>query len=630
MNTYGNYYPEELIERVADANDIVDVIGQYVSLKKSGGRYWGLCPFHNEKTPSFSVSEDRQLFYCFGCHAGGSVFTFLEKYNDITFPEAVRELAGRAGIPLPEREMSREERQKADRRSALLAANRDAAVYFYRLLRSPRGQKALAYFKKRGLSDETMQKFGLGYADLYSDDLCRYLRKKDYSDELLRDAGLVRIDEKHGVRDAFWNRAMFPIMDINGRVIAFGGRIMGDAKAMHVGKYVNTSDTKIFDKSRTVYGLHLARKSRRREREGLILCEGYMDVIALHQAGFDNACASLGTALTGGHANLLRRYTDRVLLSYDSDGAGVAATLRAIPILRSAGITARVVSMAPYKDPDEFIGALGAEEYEKRIASAANAITFTVEQISKKYNISDPEEKTRFLEEAADVLLEVPEAVTRSEYLKKIAAAYSVRTQDLEALVKKRAAGRKMKGSRRDGVYSAAGVPGETLLESGGETAAPDGPEGSRRQPRGRAMLAHAEAEHQRLVLNWLSLSPKLYPEAAAYLSPEDFDEGVFRQAAEEIFHELETDGEVHQVKVVSMFSDVSDQETVGRIFHTTARSDETDEDRREGLNEQMIHILENHKRRLSGGGQAADPESFQKVLELQHKIERLKKQSRT
>ena len=278
----------------------MDVIGGYVRLQKKGSTYFGLCPFHNEKTGSFSVSPNKQMYYCFGCGAGGNVFTFLMQYENYTFTEAMQVLADRAGIELPKQEMTGAQKREADKRTKLLEINKEAAKYFYKLLRSPRGEKAYAYFRKRELSDETMRKFGLGYSDQYSDDLYRYLRHMGYDDALLKESGLVSIDEVRGGHDKFWNRAMFPIMDVHNRVIGFGGRVMGEGEP----KYLNSPETKIFDKSRNLYGLNIARTTRKPQ---LLLCEGYMDVIALHQAGFDNAVASLGTSLTSGHASLLKR-----------------------------------------------------------------------------------------------------------------------------------------------------------------------------------------------------------------------------------------------------------------------------------------------------------------------------------
>ena len=390
-------YSDELIEEVRSRNDIVDVISQYVRLSKKGSTYFGLCPFHNEKTGSFSVSPNKQMYYCFGCHAGGNVFTFLMQYENYTFGEAMEALAERAGVDLPKQEYTAAQRQEADRRARLLEINKEAAKYFFVLLRGERGKRALDYFKKRALSDETIHKFGLGYSDQYSDDLYRYLRSKGYDDEILKDSGLVTIDEVRGGHDKFWNRAMFPIMDVHNKVIGFGGRVMGDGEP----KYLNSPETKIFDKSRNLYGLNFARATKKPQ---LLLCEGYMDVIALHQAGFDNAVASLGTALTSGHANLLKRYTKEVYLTYDSDGAGIKAALRAIPILKEVGITTKIINMKPYKDPDEFIKALGAEAYQERIDQAENSFLFEVRMEEQQHDMHDPEGKTAFYNAVAKML----------------------------------------------------------------------------------------------------------------------------------------------------------------------------------------------------------------------------------
>ncbi|MEG0355648.1 MAG: DNA primase, partial [Lachnospiraceae bacterium] len=342
------YYSEDLVEDIRMKNDIVDVISGYVKLQKKGSSYFGLCPFHNEKSPSFSVSRAKQMYYCFGCGAGGNVFTFIMEYENYSFVEALKYLAGRVGVELPEIEYSKEAKEKADLKTVLLELNKLAAKYFYAQLKAPQGASAYEYLKNRELSDEMITGFGLGYSNKYSDDLYKYLKTKGYQDDILAKAGLINMDEKHGAYDKFWNRVMFPIMDVNNRVIGFGGRVMGEGKP----KYLNSPETPIFDKSRNLYGLNKARTSR---KPYLLLCEGYMDVIALHQAGFQNAVASLGTSLTTGHASLIKRYVQEVYLTYDSDEAGTKAAIRAVPILKEAGISAKVIRMTPYKDPDEFI-----------------------------------------------------------------------------------------------------------------------------------------------------------------------------------------------------------------------------------------------------------------------------------
>ena len=302
-------YSDDIIEEVRQKNDIVDVVSQYVKLTRKGSSYFGLCPFHNEKTPSFSVTPGKQMYYCFGCGAGGNVFNFIMEYENYTFGEALKHLADRAGVELPQIEYSKEVREKAQERAELLEINKQAAQYFYYQLRTEKSAQGYQYLTGRGLSEETMRKFGLGYSDKFGGGLYQFLKSKGYGDDRLRESGLFNVDERHGMYDKFWNRVIFPIMDVNNRVIGFGGRVMGDGKP----KYLNSPETKIFDKSRNLYGLNVARTTRRKY---LILCEGYMDVISMHQAGFTNAVASLGTALTSGHASLLKRYTQEVLLLY--------------------------------------------------------------------------------------------------------------------------------------------------------------------------------------------------------------------------------------------------------------------------------------------------------------------------
>lgn len=306
------HYPDEFIEEVRMRNDIVDVIGNSVHLQKKGSSYFGLCPFHNEKSPSFSVSRDKQMYYCFGCGAGGNVITFVMEYENFSFVEAVQYLAERAGMEIPKQEYSPEARRQADLKGTLLEIQKKAATYFYYQLKAGSGKAGYEYLKNRGLSDDTIRSFGLGFANPYPDDLYRYLKKEGYSDEILRESGLVKIEER-GAYDKFWNRVMFPIMDINNRVIGFGGRVMGDGSP----KYLNSPETKIFDKSRNMYGMNVARRSR---KPYLLVCEGYMDVISMHQAGFTNAVASLGTAFTAQHGLLIKRYVHEVILTYDSDG----------------------------------------------------------------------------------------------------------------------------------------------------------------------------------------------------------------------------------------------------------------------------------------------------------------------
>lgn len=549
------YYSDDIIEEVRSRNDIVDVISQYVRLSKKGSTYFGLCPFHNEKTGSFSVSPNKQMYYCFGCGAGGNVFTFLMEYENFTFGEAMEALADRAGVELPKHEYTSAQRQEADKRARLLEINKEAAKYFYMLLRGERGVRALSYFRKRELSDETMQKFGLGYSDQYSDDLYRYLRKKGYEDDILKESGLVSIDERRGGYDKFWNRAMFPIMDVHNKVIGFGGRVMGDGEP----KYLNSPETKIFDKSRNLYGLNFARSTKKPQ---LLLCEGYMDVIALHQAGFDNAVASLGTALTSGHANLLKRYTKNVYLTYDSDGAGVKAALRAIPILKEVGITTKVINMKPYKDPDEFIKALGAEEYQKRIDTAENSFMFEIRILEQQYDMHDPESKTKFYNAVAEKLCTFGEKLERDNYIAAVADKYMIGIEDLRRLVNQYGA--------KIGMAAGGAPPVRERSEL-------------RREQGSEKKKENGMIQSQKLLLTWLIEHTGLFPKIEKYISPEDFTEEIYHKAAEILYEQYRNTGTVNPAKIVSMFQNEEEQREIAGLFHATIRGVETEGDKENG-----------------------------------------------
>ena len=585
------YYSDELIEEVRSRNDIVDVIGSYVRLKKKGSTYFGLCPFHNEKTGSFSVSPNKQMYYCFGCGAGGNVFTFLMQYENFTFGEAMQSLADRVGIELPQQEMTSAQRREADRRTRLLEINKEAAKYFYTLLRSPRGQKAYQYFKKRELSDETMQKFGLGYSDQYSDDLYRYLRKKGYDDDILKDSGLITIDEVRGGHDKFWNRAMFPIMDVHNRVIGFGGRVMGDGEP----KYLNSPETRIFDKSRNLYGLNIARTTRKNQ---LLLCEGYMDVIALHQAGFDNAVASLGTALTSGHANLLKRYTKEVYLTYDSDGAGVKAALRAIPILKEVGIVTKVINMRPYKDPDEFIKALGAEEYQKRLDEAENSFLFEIRIIQENYDMNDPESKTAFYNEIAQKLLGFSEELERNNYIEAVAEKYQIGFDNLRKLVNNLAV---KGGIVREHTPLKSGINENKKKEDGMK-------------------------QSQKLLLTWLIEDTRLFGAIKGLVTAEDFTEELYHRVATELFAQFEADGSVNPAQIISRFPEADEQKEIAGLFNARIHEIENKNDREKALKETIIRIKQNSIDYRTRNNNPTNLAAMMKIVEDKRALEKLEK----
>ena len=428
------YYKEDLIEEIRQQNDIVEVVGQYVHLEKKGGSYFGLCPFHNEKTPSFSVSPDKQMYYCFGCGNGGNVFTFIMEYENFNFQEAIAYLADRAKIRLPEAELSEAERKKQEYKKSLYDANYQAArYYYYCLTHETYGRVARQYLEQRNISAETAKKFALGYATVYRDDLFRFLTSKGFSPQQLVDAGLAMPDKQKKDRyyDRFFNRLMFPIWDSQNRVIAFGGRVFGDA----LPKYLNSPETEIFDKSKNLYGLNLAKSSR---QPYFLLAEGYMDVISLQEAGFDNTVASLGTAFTKNHAHTIKRYVQKVYLSYDSDGAGVQAALRAIPILKSEGIEARVIRLQTAKDPDELIQKQGKEAFEQAIEQALPSFMFEIEQEAKKYDLADPADQIRFSEEVVRRLLTLDSKLEINSYRDAIIRRYALNAEGINDFLAKK------------------------------------------------------------------------------------------------------------------------------------------------------------------------------------------------
>lgn len=547
------YYSDDIIEEVRSRNDIVDVIGGYVSLKHKGNTFSACCPFHHEKTPSFHVSRDKQMYHCFGCGVGGNVYTFIMEYENYSFPEAVKLLADRSGISLPEQEMSEQQRSRENYKVMLKDMNKTAAAYFHFLLtKTERGKKALDYLYDRGLTDDTISRFALGYSDIYENDLYKYLKNKGYTDNQMKESGLVEIYEDKGGVDKFWNRVMVPILDINGKVIAFGGRVLGDG----LPKYINTKETAVFDKSHNLFAMNLARRSKRR---GIIICEGYMDVISMHQAGFDNAVASLGTAFTIGQAGIIKRYSDEVYLAYDSDGAGTKATLKAISILREIGLTTRIIDMKPYKDPDEFIKALGSEAFEDRIKNAVTGIVFEIDTISKDYNLKDPEDKIKFSKEAAKRISTIEEVVARHSYIDAVSEKYYLDKDGFKAMVTK---------------YGTLGITESSSASREIQESKP------------KPNNADDGNKPQRLLLTWMVNDTGLFKILEDVISEEDFFEDDYHAIAETLFKQYRETGEVKPAAIVDMFDDVEKQRLVATILQTELPFDITLEERERAIND--------------------------------------------
>lgn len=586
-------YSDDIIEEVRQKNDIVDVVSQYVRLTRRGSTYFGLCPFHNEKTPSFSVTPGKQMYYCFGCGAGGNVYNFIMEYENYTFGEALKHLADRAGVELPKIEYSREVREKAEQRAELLEINKQAAQYYYYQLRTEGGKIGYQYLSGRGLSEETMRKFGLGYSDKFGGGLYKFLKSKGYSDERLRESGLFNVDERHGMYDKFWNRVIFPIMDVNNRVIGFGGRVMGDGKP----KYLNSPETKIFDKSRNLYGLNIARTTRKKY---LILCEGYMDVISMHQAGFTNAVASLGTALTSGHASLLKRYTQEVLLLYDSDEAGIRAALRGIPILRDAGVSSRVVNLKPYKDPDEFIKNMGAEAFEERLGQASDSFMFRVSIAESEFPMDEPQGQNRFFERCAELLLELKDELERNLYIeaivKKYRGQYGVSVEDLR---------------KRVNTLALKGTPAENRTQpktSGGQN---------------KKKKESASDQAQKLMLTWLVTYPGIFDKVAQYLNAEDFIVPLYKEVAQMLFRQKEEEGQVNPAKLLNSFTDSEEQREVASLFNATIHL-ETQQEQDRAFADTLLRIKAESLAEKNRNLDPTDMVGLQQILREKKELEEL------
>ncbi len=403
-------FPPSFIDELVARNPIDEVVGQYVTLKRSGANMFGLCPFHGEKTASFSVAPDKGIYYCFGCHKGGGVVNFMMEVEGLSYPDAVRNLAKRVGMDVPEDEQY-QSRYKAQER--LWALMKEAGRFYHAQLYSPAGEECLAYVQKRGLSKKIVTQFGMGYAPNSWHALVDAMKRKGYTEQELRDADLV--GEKSGrIYDRFRNRLMFPIIDVRGNVIGFGGRVLDDSTP----KYLNTSETLIFNKRKNLFGLNFAKKSK---LGYLILVEGNVDVVTLHQYGFDNAVASLGTSLTEEHATLLSRYTEQVVLTYDADEAGQRAAKRAIPMLEKVGIQVKVLRMKDAKDPDEFLHRFGADAFKVLLEGSSNRVEYQLDVIARKYDIADDDQKVKYLQDSAELISSLDSAVQREVYSGRVA-----------------------------------------------------------------------------------------------------------------------------------------------------------------------------------------------------------------
>ncbi|MGN0321206.1 MAG: DNA primase [Lachnospira sp.] len=579
-------YSREVIDEVISRNDIVDVISGYVKLKKNGSSYTGLCPFHNEKSPSFSVSGQRQLYHCFGCGVGGNVITFIMEYENMTFLEAVKMLGERAGVALPETSVSEQDKKERVIRDRLLEINKIAATYYYRQLRSDRGRAGLEYLKKRELSDSTINSFGLGFASQSTGELYKLLKEKGFDDDLLKESGLFTYER--GIHEKFWNRVIFPIMDINNKVIGFGGRVMGDAKP----KYLNSPETRRFDKSRNLYGLNIARTSR---KPNMIICEGYMDVISMHQAGFNQAVASLGTALTPGHARLLKRYTDNVLITYDSDEAGVKAALRAIPILKEAGLSTKVINMRPYKDPDEFIKAMGAEAFQERIDNAENSFMYEIGVMQSKYDRKDPESETAFEREVAAKLVTFQEKLERDNYTRAVCRQFMIPEEGMFQMVSKL--------GNQEGIMARA----------------VNNPVPAEKKPAKKREDGLRQAE--KMLLTWIISDRDVFEKIGHYITPKDFIDPLFSDVAGKVYEQYEK-GNINPATIIGDYDTPEEYSEVAAMFSADLDAGLSTQEREKTLNDIVIRIKSNSLNNELKS--TMDPRRMQEIIAQQQKLNQI------
>lgn len=586
------FYSEEIIDEVREKNDIVDVISPYVRLTKRGANYVGLCPFHNEKTPSFSVNTGRQSFHCFGCGVGGNSISFVMKYENLTFTEAIKQMADRVGINLPEEHDNPESGRRADLRTRLFEIYKEAAKFYYFQLRGDYGEYPMSYLKGRGLTDKTINDFGLGYALKSSNALYNYLKSKGYSDELMIKAELVVFKEGRGIFDMFWNRVIFPIMDINSKVIAFGGRVMGEGEP----KYLNSKETDIFNKRRNLYGLNFAKHSR---KSYMLLCEGYMDVIALHQAGFTNSVASLGTALTEEQARLIARYVKEVMITYDSDGAGVKAALRAIPILKSAGIRTKILKLAPFKDPDELIKNSGYEEFEERIKNAENSFNFELSNIEKGFDLSEPEGKTEFLNKVAERLTDFEEELERENYIAAVAEKYFVSKETLTKLVNKIGGAREIREAYKDA--------GEKIKRNNKINTADEG------------LL-----KTNRFLLSIIADKPELYLRIKDIVSAKDFVTSLYKDVADRIFKQIEAGKKPNIAEIISRYESAEDQALVAAIFEEKFETEIDEKERDKAFKEIVIKVRRAGLAEEMKSVDIKDMVRFMEITKMQRELSKL------
>lgn len=587
------FYPQELIDEIRIQNDIVSVISEYVALKPKGSSYFGLCPFHNESTPSFSVSVDKQFYYCFGCGESGNVYSFIMRMENCDFPEAVRRLADRVHIALPEPEYSEEAKKFQKLKQQIYEIHKMAGRYYYAVLHSKNGVKAANYLNSREVRPDIQKKFGIGYAPSGRGHLYEYLMKNGFERDAMLKSGLVmESKDGRGVYDRFFNRLMFPIFDMQGRVIAFGGRVIDKGEP----KYLNSPETAVFNKSKTLYGMNFAKTARKRE---IILVEGYMDMISIYQAGFPNVVAGLGTAFNNDHARTLRKISDRVILLYDSDDAGQRAALRAIPVLVNNGFEVMVMQVTGAKDADEFIKKYGSDAFGKLLVDAVNYIVFQINCIKKNYNLKNPEHRVRFAEEAAKILSNVNEDIERDVYTKETAGLCEIDETALKSKIM-----RIRDATESEFLKSAEKKRKRVYSDTDSKDIRPKG-----------------IIEAQKAVLSMSVYNEKILRAVSEFLKPYEFDGDVYKTLADNIFSDYNKGIKREPADIVSCFESLEEQNMAAAVF--ASKIDFSDASKTEkALNENVRLIKKNYTDNLLV--KAETVEDIKKLVENKRKLDEL------
>ncbi|MCL2397537.1 MAG: DNA primase [Defluviitaleaceae bacterium] len=530
-------YSQDVLEDLRQGNDIIEVISQYVQLRQKGGNFMGLCPFHNEKSPSFSVSPQKQLFHCFGCGAGGNVFSFIMKIENFGFVDAMKFLADRINYTMPE--LSASPSTSTAEKNQMHDIYKQAARFYYDTLQEPVGRQAATYLDGRRIATAVRRKFGLGYSPGRSV-LKDFLTDKGHDEKILERAGLV-MEGKNGWYDRFRDRLMFPIFDVTGKVTGFGGRIIGDGQP----KYLNSPESPIFDKSRTLYGLNYARLAKTNK---LILVEGYMDVIALYQQGITNTVAALGTALTANHARILKRYCKEVIILFDEDEAGVRATLRAIPHLYSAGLAVRVATLPDAKDPDEYLSRFGPQSLLAQLDRSLDFVDFQVQTALQKYDLAVTTQRIAFLKEAAEIIGKLDSSIEREAYLRDLSTKYQIDQGAVKEEIDKQQGGE----DRFDFVVNV-------------------------RRPRAAApSKAHNDAIHH--ILYSMAANAVLYDKITAHLAPNELAEPLYIKLYNAIAAARQRGREVMPADIITALEDPADQEKAAAAFSNITEYDSTDQ----------------------------------------------------